>query len=137
MRRNEFDKQIEIYSVSPVADGYGGYSTSATLVDRRWAKVEPLGAGSALTDYGLEDANRSVRIVIRKNNLFISADYFIMYRGATYKITSGPVEIDFKNRFIEFTCQELIDKSNVQQEPSESFYASGFYESGFYEGATT
>ena len=60
-----------------------------------------------------------------------------MYRGSTYKITSGPVEIDFKNRFLEFTCQELIDKSNVQPNPSESFYAIGFYESGFYEGATT
>ena len=66
MKRNDFNKRIEIYSVSPVADGFGGYTTSATLVDRRWAKVEPLGAGTASTEYGLEDANRSVRIIIRK-----------------------------------------------------------------------
>jgi SPP1 family predicted phage head-tail adaptor len=137
MKRNDFNKRIEIYSVTPVSDGYGGYSTSATLVDTRWAKVETLAAGSALTEYGLQDANRSIRVVIRKNALFISADYFIMYRGSTYKITSGPVEIDFKNRFYEFTCQELIDKSNAQPDPSASFYENGFYLSGFYEGATT
>ena len=137
MRRSDFDKQVRIYSVSPVADGFGGFTTSATLVDTRWAKIEPLGAGDAISEYGLEDANRSIRVTLRKNDLVLSSDYFIIYRNATYKITSGPVEINFENRFLEMVCQELIDKSNVEIPLNESFYAIGFYDGGFYEGATS
>ena len=137
MRRNDFSKQIEIYSVEPVADGFGGNDTFATLVDFRWAKVEPLGAGSASTEYGLEDASRSVRFTIRKNNLWLKPSYFIKYRDLTYKITSGPVEVGFNNRFYEFIGQEKIVKLNVEQPIGEAFYQTGFYDSGFYEGATS
>jgi len=113
MRRNDFDKRISIYSVQPTADGFGGYSTSATLVDTVWAKVEPLGAGENNTEYGLEDANRSARFTIRKGVTILSSDFFVKYRDKQYKITSGPTEIDFKNRFFEFIGSELIDKSNA------------------------
>ena len=136
MKRNDFNKRINIYSVQPVADGYGGYSTSATLVDTVWAKVESLGAGSNTTEYGLEDASRSARFTVRKGNIILSSDFFIEYRDVMYKIVTGPVEIDFKNRFIEFTGTELITKLNVELPLSESFYASGFYDTGFYEGAS-
>jgi SPP1 family predicted phage head-tail adaptor len=136
MRRNDFNKRINVYSVQPVADGYGGYSTSATLVNSLWAKVEPLGAGSNVTEYGLEDASKSVRFTIRKNNTFLSSDYFIEYRDVMYKITSAPIEINFENRFVEFIGTELVNKSNVEVPVDNSFYASGFYESGFYEGAS-
>jgi SPP1 family predicted phage head-tail adaptor len=113
MNRRSLNKQIEIYSVEPTADGYGGNTTSATLVDTRWASVEPLGAGSAITEYGLEDADRSARFVIRKNDLTITADHFVKYRSKTYKIASGPTEIGFDNRFFEFVGQETIVKVNV------------------------
>ena len=112
MKRSDFNKQIQIYSVQPTADGFGGNTTSATLVDTRWAKVEPLGAGSASTEYGLEDANRSVVFTIRKNDLALSPDYYVKYRGKDYKIISGPTELKFNNRFYEFVGQELIAKSN-------------------------
>ena len=135
MKRRDFNKRIDIYSVTPVSDGFGGFTTQSILVDTRWAKVEPLGAGSAVQEYGLEDASRSARLTLRKTDLTLSPDYFIIYRNKTFKIISGPVEIDFSNRFIEIVCQELIDKSNVQLPEEESFYATGFYESGFYEGA--
>ena len=137
MRRRDFNKQIQIFSVAPAADGYGGFTTTATLVDTRWAKVEPLGAGDAITEYGLEDASRSARFTVRKNDLTLSADYYVTYRGKTYKIISGPVELNFQNRFIEFVGQELNVKLNVEQELSESFFELGFYDSGFYEGATS
>jgi len=136
MRRNDFNKRINIYSVQPVSDGFGGYSTGATLVDTLWAKVEALGAGSNYTETGLEDANRSARFTVRKGNVILSSDYFVEYRDVMYKIVTGPVEIDFKNRFIEFTGAELVNKVNVEVPLSETFYASGFYESGFYEGAS-
>jgi SPP1 family predicted phage head-tail adaptor len=113
MRRKDFNKQIEIYSVEPVADGYGGSTTTATLVDTRWAKIEPLAAGSALNEYGLQDATRSIVVTIRKNDLDITADHFIKYRGKTYSITSGPYELRFENKMIEFTAQEKIVKSNT------------------------
>jgi len=113
MKRNDFNKQILIYSVTPTADGYGGNTTSATLVDTRWAKVEPLGAGSAQEEYGLDDASRSVRFTIRKNGLSLSADNYVTYRGAEYKIISGPIELKFNNRFYEFVGQEKISKSNT------------------------
>jgi head-tail adaptor len=112
MNRSELNKQIEIYSVEPTVDGFGGNTTSATLVDTRWAKVEPLGAGSAITEYGLEDADRSARFVIRKNDLSISPDHFVKYRSKTYKIVSGPTELAFENRFLEFIGREQIVKSN-------------------------
>lgn len=112
MRRNDFNKQIEVYSIEPVSDGFGGNTTTSSLVDTRWAKIAPNSAGSAQTESGLEDANRSMVITIRKNGLALSADNFIKYRGVTYKITSGPTEIGFDNRFYEFTCRELITKSN-------------------------
>jgi len=136
MRRNEFNKRINVYSVQPTADGFGGYTTSATLVDSLWAKAEPLGAGSNITEYGLEDANRSVRFTIRKGSVYLSSDFFIEYRDVMYKIISGPVELDFQNRFVEFTGIELIDKSNVELPLSSTFYADNFYEPGFYEGAS-
>ena len=137
MNSRSFNKQIKLYSVSPVADGFGGFTTSATLVGTYWAKLEPLGAGAMIQEYGLEDADKSMRVTIRKPIIHISADYFVIYRDKTFKITSGPFEIGYENRFMEMTCQEVIDKANVEQAADESFYASGFYESGFYEGATS
>lgn len=112
MRRRDFNKQIELYSVEPTADGYGGNTTSATLVDTLWARVQPLGADAATNLYGLEDASRAVRFTIRKNVVTVSADNFVKYRGKSYKIISGPTEINFENRFYEFVGQEVIDKSN-------------------------
>ena len=112
MRRKDLNKQVSIYSIEPVSDGYGGYTTSATLVDTRWAKVEPLTPGDVEDSYGLQDANRTVKITIRKNSLDVSADNYFLYRNKTYKILSGPFELMFDNRFIEVVCQEQISKSN-------------------------
>jgi head-tail adaptor len=136
MNSRSFNKQIKLYSVSPVADGFGGFTTSATLVGTYWAKLEPLGAGAMVQEYGLEDADKSMRVTIRKPNIYVSSDYFITYRDKTFKITSGPYELNYENRFLEMTCQEVIDKANVEQDLSETFFASGFYDAGFYEGAS-
>ena len=135
MRRNDFNKRIKVYSVTPTANGYGGNTLGATLVNTLWAKVEPLGAGSNVTEYGLEDASRSARFTVRKGTLALSSDYYVEYRDKMYKITSAPFEIDFANRFVEFVGAELVSKSNVKLPLSTTFYADGFYESGFYEGA--
>ena len=137
MNRTDFNKQIDVYSVAPVSDGFGGFTVESTLLDTRWAKLEPLTAGNAIQEYGLQDASRTVRITMRKNDLILSPDYFIIYRSKTYKIVSGPIEIDFENKFIEVVCQEVIGKNNVEPDPTASFYESGFYEAGFYEGATS
>jgi SPP1 family predicted phage head-tail adaptor len=137
MNRTDFNKQIDVYSVAPVSDGFGGFTVESTLLDTRWAKLEPLTAGNAIQEYGLQDPSRTVRVTMRKNDLVLSPDYFIIYRSKTYKIVSGPIEIDFGNRFIEVVCQEVIGKNNVEPDPTASFYESGFYEAGFYEGATS
>ena len=137
MNRTDFNKQIDVYSVAPVSDGFGGFTVESTLLDTRWAKLEPLTAGNAIQEYGLQDPSRTVRITMRKNDLILSPDYFIIYRSKTYKIVSGPIEIDFENRFIEVVCQEVIGKQNVEIPLNETFYAIGFYDGGFYEGATS
>lgn len=113
MNRKDFNKRIEFYSLEPVSDGYGGNTVAETLVDTRWAKLDVLDAGSAVTEYGLQDPSRAVRVTIRKNNLAVSKDYVVKYRGVSYMISSGPIEIGFENNFYEFVMQETNAKSNT------------------------
>ena len=114
MNRTDFNKRIDIYEVTQTSDGYGGYTVSETLVDTRWAKLEVLTPGSAIREYGLQDPSRSIQVTIRKNDLDISQDNFFKYRGKTYMLSSGPVELDFENKFLQFVMQETNSKANVQ-----------------------
>ena len=106
MNRTDFNKQIQVYSVGPTADGYGGSTVAEVLVDTIWAKIEPLSAGATLKTAGIMVPDRTIVVTIRKNVVTISPDYLIKYRGRSYSIISGPVELDFDNRFIQFTAQE-------------------------------
>jgi SPP1 family predicted phage head-tail adaptor len=105
MRRVEFNKRIELYTVGPVADGYGGNTVSETLVGTYWAKVEPINQGTASTEYGLLDAANTVRFTVRKGDDAISKEYFVKYRTKTYEIVSGPIELNFDNKFLQFVGQ--------------------------------
>ena len=137
MNRRDFNKTIEIYETTQVSDGFGGYTVSWALLDIRWAKVDPLTPGNAITEYGLQDPSRAVQVTVRKNDLDINQDHVIKYRDKTYMLISGPIELDFKNKFLQFVMQEQPYKVNVEQAADETLFELGFYEGGFYEGATS
>lgn len=106
MNARDLNKRVDVYSVAPVPDGYGGNTVAETLESTRWAKVEPLSPGSADKTYGLQDPVRSVRFTFRKDGLTLTPAHFLKYRGQKYTIASGPYELKFDNRFIEVVCGE-------------------------------
>ena len=133
MRRNDLNKRIEIYEMTKISDGYGGYLTSTSKVTSTWAKIEPVEPGQYTSDSGSIEAFKSVKFTIRKrNDLTLKVGkHFILYRGLAYSITNPPYELGFKNKFIVLFGAE----TEAELTSSSIFFDSGFYDTGFYVGA--
>ena len=111
----DLNKRIDLYSVTRASDGFGGYVVEDALLSTSWAKVETLNPGELKYQYGIESAERVLRITVRKRN---DLDYtntiqFIKYRDKKYTISTPPVNSDFEDRFITFLVNENTSSNQV------------------------
>lgn len=117
MNSRDLNKRIAIYSTEPVSDGFGGFTTSGTLVGNSWAKIESVSPGKAksLTDYGIDDPQNTIQITARKReDLVYNLEWhYVIYRGSEYKIVSTPTNTNFEDRFITFMATKKSISSNT------------------------
>lgn len=87
MKAREYTKRIQIYTVTPAYDGFGGYTTGTpTLSSTRWAKVENISQATASQlrlDYGLNDQQILLRFTLR-DFTFSKKDTYLTYDGSNY-----------------------------------------------------
>jgi len=120
MSSREFNKRISIYSIKPVPDGFGGSTTSETLLSDSWAKIESISPGKSksLAEFGIDDPQNSVQITVRKRkDLVYDAEiHFFKYSGQDYKIASAPTDTNFEGRFITFIGSK-VSNSEITAAP--------------------
>jgi head-tail adaptor len=110
MRSRELNKRVEVYTITGVTDGFGGQTTTPTLVKALWAKVVTYQAGKAtnLADLGTITQQRSVLFTFRDNpNYTITGEnHFLKYRNKTYTIGTAPTNINFEDNYVTFIGHE-------------------------------
>jgi head-tail adaptor len=86
----DFNKRVDIYQTSNVADGYGGNTVSELLITSSWANVKYLSTNKAasLNDLGINDALNTIEVILRKRNdiTYNSINQFLKYDGDKYVI---------------------------------------------------
>ena len=93
MRARKYDKRIGIYSVSVVADGYGGNTVTQSYVGTSWGQIETVASSSGysgrLTDLGITDIKEAIVVKIRHRiDITPDSNYFLTYNGYKYVIQS-------------------------------------------------
>ena len=117
MRSRQYTKRVEIYELTRVADGFGGFTVTDAKIGESWAKLETFQAGKAqnLTEYGIIDPQKAVLFTLRlRNDITYNADtQYIKYRNKKYIISTYPTNIDFEDSTITFIGIEEKTKSNA------------------------
>lgn len=118
MRGRSLNKRIELWSVTSVADGFGGFTTSTALLSSSWANVKTFQPGrqNNISKFGLTDPQNTVIFTLRKRN---DLDYnvenmYIKYRGVKYTISTSPTNVDFNDSTIIFMGVADSIKSNIE-----------------------
>jgi len=109
MRSRAFNKRIDIYESTDVADGFGGNTVTNVLVTSSWADIKHVNINSNLsTELGILAASNSISLTMRKrNDITIDLEtMFIMYRGEKYAIKSFPANVNFEDNVIKMICSK-------------------------------
>ena len=116
MNSRDLTKQIELFELVSVSDGYGGYNVTESSLGKSWAKIESLqpGRSNNLDNFGITDLNNSIFVTVRKRNdlVYSMETMFFKYRGSKYTISTAPTNVDFNDRWIKFTGAIETTKSN-------------------------
>ena len=107
MRARQFNRKIEIWQTTNVADGFGGSSTPTNeLITTSWAAIRTHKDTRRDTDVGVSDYSEKLDITMRYRNdiQYNSVNQFLMYRGVKYTFTMSPMNMDFNEAFITLTA---------------------------------
>ena len=114
MRSRELNKRVEVYSSTLVDNGFGGNTSTPTLVTTLWCKVENSNlkrsfAAANLAELGTIDTQRSVLFIFRLNpNLVIRAkDHYLRYRNKNYQIGVAPTNSNFEDNYVTMIGNEV------------------------------
>ena len=87
MISRKYTTKIAVWNTVDVPDGYGGFTNSEVLVKSIWAEKRTTGAGYKFRDFGLNDFKNPIIFSVRgKNNLNITENHFIIYKGKKFQI---------------------------------------------------
>ena len=108
MISRDFNRKIEVWTVTRASDGYGGYSVSEALLGNSWASLETMNAGQVNRAIGVETSDKVLKVTVRKRNdlQYRSDIHFIVYRGIKYNIIKSPVEDNLDKKFVVFYIAE-------------------------------
>ena len=108
MRARRFNKRIEIWQTAIVSDGFGGNTSSNTLITSSWAEIKSLNVsnriGKSSSDFGINNTQLGVMVTVRLRNdiTYNSINQYIKYAGDEYTISSFPENKNFDNSYITF-----------------------------------
>ena len=111
MISRDLNRKIEVWAVTRVSDGFGGYTVSEALLGNSWASLETLNAGQISRAIGVETSDKVLKVTVRKRNdlQYRSDIHFIVYRGIKYNIIKSPVEDNLDKKFVVFYIAENED----------------------------
>lgn len=116
MNSRDLTKRIELFAITSVSDGFGGFTVSSASLGKSWAKIESIqpGRSNNLDEFGITDLNKSIFVTVRKRNdlVYSMETMFFTYRGSKYTISTAPTNVDFNDRWIKFTGAIETTKSN-------------------------
>lgn len=118
MISRKLNKRIEIWKLTQVSDGFGGYTVSEALINRSWAHIKTFQAGrfqGNLSDFGIVAGQNAVQFTVRRRNdlTYDLGTMFIKYRNVKYTISTAPTDIDFNDNTITFMGVAETTKSNT------------------------
>lgn len=114
-RARKYNKKIDLYSVSEVSDGFGGYTTTDALVGSFWVYMTTLNSSSRSNSnsdgFGTIDSANGVRFVFRHNpNItFNYKSMYFVYRGYKYTIQNNSININYSDNEVEL----FVTKDNT------------------------
>jgi SPP1 family predicted phage head-tail adaptor len=105
MRARKYNKKIDIWQTTTIADGYGGGGGSSSLLTSVWCKFITNDAILRSTDIGQTETNDKLMLKVRKNtNInYNSKNMFFIYRNREYMIQGTPINIGFEDRELQIT----------------------------------
>lgn len=86
MLSRKYDKKIDIFQLSTVDDGFGGFTTTETLLKSVWANIYTKNV-QRITDLGVKDFYLNTVFTIR-NRAIDSKLNFVKYKNVKYVINS-------------------------------------------------
>lgn len=111
MKAREYDRRVEFWQTSTVADGYGGNTLTESLVATSWAKIRTPNKYDKLTELGVTDPQNTIIVYLRKRSDidYNARDMVIKYRNVSYVIQNRPLNVDFLDTEIEIiaTVQKI------------------------------
>ncbi len=106
MRSRKLNKRIEIWELTQVSNGFGGYTVTDSLLGSSWCSVKTFQAGrfSNLSEFGIVEGSKSVLFTLRKRNdlVYDLGTMYIKYRDVKYTISTAPTNVDFDDKYITF-----------------------------------
>ena len=120
MKSRSFNKRIDLWEVTSVPDGYGGYKTQTKFITKSWANVQTFQPGKRnnISEFGLTSPQNTVIFTVRKRrDLLYNIDtMFVKYRGVDYTISTSPTNVDFNDSTIIFMGVAKLDKNQLTNE---------------------
>ena len=115
MRSRSYNKRFDLYETITVADGFGGNTTSTSLLSKSWANISTFNIGSNdsnSTEFGVLDLNSALKITTRKRNdiTYNSETQYIVYRGEKYIINTAPINVNFEDNEVQFIVVKSANK---------------------------
>jgi head-tail adaptor len=105
MKARSYDKRIEVWEISTVADGFGGSTVATQKIASSWAKLQTEGLGRKAHNMGLVEFNDPLLFLVRgRNDLpYNGRTLFLMYRNQKYIIQAIKNE-DLRDVDTEIFC---------------------------------
>lgn len=92
MKARKYTKVVEVWQVTKVSDGFGGYTTSEEQITSSWANITTPNSKIAkrLNDMGITEQTDVIMVNFRKRNDITYSDLnkFLKYKGNKYIIQS-------------------------------------------------
>ena len=89
MLSKSYDKRVELWEVSDIDDGFGGFVTSETFIVKRWCNIKTKNSFVNKNNGKVENFNTTVFSFRGINNFSLSIKInFLKYKGIKYVINS-------------------------------------------------
>lgn len=106
MTNRNYNRRVQIYAITQVSDGYGGFTVTESLVGESWAKIKTVANSSRyvgrLTDLGITNPLDAIVVNLwNRNDITINpVTHFLVYNGSKYMI-QALTNMDLRNRDLE------------------------------------
>lgn len=85
MISRKYDKKVEIWNVTEVSDGFGGFVVDEIFIKKKWTFITTQNSNRT-TDNGTIENYQSIVFYFRGGGFQLEKTNFIIYKGSKYVI---------------------------------------------------